>query len=56
MIDRALYVAACILAPLAWGLVTWAVTQAIEKRRPPKPPAPGPGKSDPPMPDLEYYL
>ena len=51
MLGRALYLAACIVVPLVWGLITWAVTQAIEKRRPPKIPD---GKK--PMPELEYYL
>ena len=53
MWGRALYLAACIVVPLVWGLITWAITQAIEKRRPPKVPAPGDKK---PMPELEYYL
>jgi hypothetical protein len=51
MLETTLYIAACILAPLAWGLFTYAVTRAIEKRRPPSPPA-----KKPPMPELEYYL
>ena len=51
MLGTILYVAACILAPLAWGLVTWAITRAIEKRRPPSAPA-----KKPAMPELEYYL
>jgi hypothetical protein len=53
MLGRVLYLAACILVPLAWGLVTWAITEAIERRRPPKPPVTGGEK---PMPELEYYL
>ena len=51
MLGTILYIAACILVPLAWGLLTYGVTRAIEKRRPPK--------VDPkkrPMPELEYYL
>jgi hypothetical protein len=51
MLDRWLYVVACIVAPLAWGLVTYAVTRAIEKRRPPSAPP-----KKPTMPELEYYL
>lgn len=51
MLDRVLYLAACILAPLGWGLLSYAVTRAIEKRRPPRPPS-----NKPPMPELEYYL
>jgi hypothetical protein len=51
MIGTVVYIASCILAPLAWGLVTWAVTRAIEKRRPP---SATPKK--PAMPELEYYL
>ncbi len=50
MLGRVLYLAACIVVPLVWGLITWAITQAIEKRRPPKV---GDKK---PMPELEYYL
>jgi hypothetical protein len=50
MLARALYVAACVLVPLVWGLATWAVTHALEKRRPP------PAAKKPAMPDLEYYL
>jgi len=50
MLGTVLYVIACVLAPLAWGLLTWAVTRAIEKRRPPKP------TKKPAMPELEYYL
>ena len=51
MLGRVAYVAACILLPLLWGLATWAVTRAIERRRPPKV---DPQKK--PMPELEYYL
>jgi hypothetical protein len=51
MLGTVLYIAACILAPLGWGLVTWGVTRAIEKRRPPSAPA-----KKPAMPELEYYL
>ena len=53
MLGRVLYLAACIVVPLLWGLATWAVTQAIERRRPPRPPA---ANAKPPMPELEYYL
>ncbi len=52
MLARVLYLAACIVVPMAWGIFTWAVTRAIEKRRPPKKIE---GKK-PPMPELEYYL
>ena len=51
MLGRVAYVAACIVLPLAWGLLTWAVTRAVEKRRPPKV---DPAKKA--MPELEYYL
>ncbi len=51
MLGEIVYLAACLLAPLGWGLVTYAITRAIEKRRPPK----GPAKK-PAMPELEYYL
>jgi hypothetical protein len=47
---RALYVVACVVVPLLWGLLTWAITHAIEKRRPPKP------VDKKAMPELEYYL
>jgi hypothetical protein len=50
MLGTIAYVAACIVVPLAWGLITYGVTRAIEKRRPP-PPA-----KKPAMPELEYYL
>jgi hypothetical protein len=39
------------VVPLLWGLVTYAVTRAIEKRRPPTAPT-----KKPAMPELEYYL
>ena len=51
MLGRALYVAACVFVPLAWGLVAYGITRAIEKRRP----ATSPPKK-PAMPELEYYL
>ena len=51
MLGTVLYIAACILAPLGWGLITYAVTRAIEKRRPPQTPP-----KKPAMPELEYYL
>jgi hypothetical protein len=51
MVGTLLYVAACVVVPLGWGLFTYAVTRAIEKRRPPT----GPAKK-PAMPELEYYL
>ena len=51
MLGTILYIAACIVVPLGWGLVAYAVTRAIEKRRPPT----GPTKK-PAMPELEYYL
>jgi hypothetical protein len=51
MLGTILYVAACIVAPLAWGLVTWAVTRAIEKRHPL-----AATTKKPAMPELEYYL
>ncbi len=49
---RALYVVACLLAPLAWGLVSYVVARWVEAKLP-KPAADKPGK---PLPDLEYYL
>jgi hypothetical protein len=52
MLGRALYLAACIVVPLGWGLCAYAITRAIEKRRPP---AAAPAKK-PSMPELEYYL
>jgi hypothetical protein len=52
MLARLLYIGACLVVPLVWGLFSYAVTRAIEKRRPPlEPPA-----EKPRMPDLEYYL
>ncbi|HWE28681.1 MAG TPA: hypothetical protein VHB97_11810 [Polyangia bacterium] len=51
MLATIIYIAACLLAPLAWGLVACAVTRAIEKRRPPTAPT-----KKPAMPELEYYL
>ena len=51
MLGRFLYIAACIVFPLLWGLFTFAVTRAIEKRRPS---APSAKKRD--IPELEYYL
>ncbi len=51
MLARSLYVVACIVVPLAWGLLTWGVTRAIEPRRPP---APSTKKRE--LPELEYYL
>lgn len=50
MLGRIVYVAACLLAPLAWGLIVYAVTRAVEKRLPP------PTTKKPAMPELEYYL
>jgi hypothetical protein len=50
MLGTVLYISGCILAPLAWGLITYGVTRAIEKRRPPAKP------KKPAMPELEYYL
>jgi hypothetical protein len=55
MLDRYLYDVACVVVPLLWGLVTYYVTRAIEKRRPPAPSTPG-RKKDRDMPELEYYL
>ena len=51
MLGTVLYIAACIVAPLAWGLLTYAVTRAIEKRRPPMATT-----KKPAIPELEYYL
>lgn len=50
--SRLLYVAACLLAPLAWGLVAFAVTRWLEKKLPRRPP----DDQTPRRPDLEYYL
>ena len=51
MLGTVLYIGACIFVPLGWGLITYAVTRAIEKRRPPSVPP-----KKPAMPELEYYL
>jgi hypothetical protein len=51
MLGTILYIAACIVVPLGWGLITYGVTRAIEKRRPPTAPT-----KKPAMPELEYYL
>jgi hypothetical protein len=51
MLGTILYVAACVVVPLGWGLITYGVTRAIEKRRPPAAPP-----KKPAMPELEYYL
>ncbi len=51
MLGRVLYIAACLIVPFAWGLLSYGVTRAVEKRRPPEPLA---EKRN--MPDLEYYL
>jgi hypothetical protein len=51
-VSRLLYVAACLLAPLAWGLVAFAVTRWLEKKLPRRPP----DDQTPRRPDLEYYL
>ena len=52
---RFLYVAACLLAPLAWGLGSYTVARWVEARLPRRPaPTEKPGR--PPLPDLEYYL
>ena len=56
MLGRILYVAACIVVPLVWGLGTWAVTRAIEKRRPPLGPSGAADAAKKTMPQLEYYL
>jgi hypothetical protein len=48
---RALYVVVCVLAPLTWGLVSYAIARLVEAKLPR--PADKPGK---PLPDLEYYL
>jgi hypothetical protein len=52
MLDRLLYIGACLVVPFAWGLLSYAITRAIEKRRPPPPPV----ADKPQIPDLEYYL
>ncbi len=51
MLSRVLYIVACLVVPLGWGLCTWGVTRAIEKRRPP---LRSTKKRE--MPELEYYL
>ena len=51
MLGTVVYIAACIFVPLGWGLITYGVTRAIEKRRPP---ATSHKKRD--LPELEYYL
>ena len=50
---RALYVAACLLAPLGWGLVSYVIARWVEAQLPKPPTLDEPGK---PLPDLEYYL
>ena len=50
MRTRLLYIAACLVAPLIWGLASYAVTRFIEARLPKPPPR---AKQ---LPDLEYYL
>jgi hypothetical protein len=50
MLGRVLYVAACLIVPLVWGLCAYGITRAIEKRRPPA------ATKKPEMPELEYYL
>jgi hypothetical protein len=52
MLGTIVYLAACIVLPIVWGLITYGITRAIEKRRPP---AATPPKK-PAMPELEYYL
>jgi hypothetical protein len=55
MLSRLLYIAACLIVPFVWGLLSFAVTRAVEKRRPPKPrSAQSDGKKE--IPELEYYL
>jgi hypothetical protein len=50
MLFRVLYIAACLLVPLLWGLFAYAVTRWVEKKLPrPKP-------DDKRLPDLEYHL
>jgi hypothetical protein len=49
MLGRVLYVAACLVVPLGWGLIAFGITRAIERRRPP-------AAEKPPVPELEYYL
>ncbi len=51
MLGTVVYIAACLVVPFVWGLLSYAVTRAIEKRRPPKTPP-----KKPAMPELEYYL
>jgi len=51
MLGRLLYVAACIVVPLAWGLVAYGITRAVERRR-----APAGLPKKPRIPELEYYL
>jgi len=50
-VSRLLYVAACLLAPLAWGLFSFVVIRFVEKKLPRRPPPDGPR-----WPDIEYYL
>ncbi len=52
MLGRVLYVLGCLLVPMLWGLISYAITRAIEKRRP----RPLPATNKKPMPELEYYL
>ncbi|HEY7956954.1 MAG TPA: hypothetical protein VII38_16730 [Polyangia bacterium] len=50
MQTRLLYIAACLIAPLLWGLASYAAARFVERRLPKPPPR------DRQLPDLEYYL
>ena len=50
MLGGTLYVVACVVVPLAWGLITYGVTRVIERGRPVT------STKKPDMPELEYYL
>ena len=50
MLGRVLYVVACLILPLLWGLLVYAITRAVEKRLPPT------STKKAPIPELEYYL
>jgi hypothetical protein len=52
---HALYVVACLVAPLAWGLVSYVIARWVEAKLP-KPVEKAPKKPGGVLPDLEYYL
>jgi hypothetical protein len=51
MLTEPLYIVACVVVPLVWGLTAYGVTRLIERRWPRRAAA-----DKPEMPELEYYL